>query len=318
MNSSNETVRQTQKASWRDVAAGSRLGLIGAGRLGKTLLLACAQSGLPFEKAYSRRPANLQSLSETLQIPLRSDHLEAVSAQEVVDACDTVFITVNDDAIESVCSGLRWRAGQTAVHCSGATELTALAGASRQGAAVAGFHPLHTFGDVQTAIAGLPGCAVAVEASNTEVLQGLIGLALRLGTRPFELPPGARALYHASAHFAGSLVVTMMDEAVRHWGRWGVGQEAALAALLPLLKSTVRAIEARGLGPGMAGVVARGDAGVLQQHLQALGTVGPDEQRLYAEISLRSVRLAQEAGRISDDQAAAMVTALEATGVALR
>ncbi len=176
---------------------------------------------------------------------------------------------------------------------------------------MAGFHPLHTFGDVQTALSGLPGCAVAVEASEPVALQALTALAQALGTRPFELPPGCRALYHASAHYAGSLVVTLMDEAVRHWDRMGVGQEQALAALLPLLRSTVRAMEARGLGAGMAGVVARGDAGVLQQHLQALDAVGPDERQLYAEISRRSVRLALEAGRISAEQAQAMIPLLD-------
>jgi predicted short-subunit dehydrogenase-like oxidoreductase (DUF2520 family) len=282
-----------------------RLGLIGAGRLGQTLVRACAAAGLPFCAVHSRRADPLQALQQDLGVK------PALSAQAVVDGCDTVFITVADDAIQSVCDSLEWRAGQAVVHCSGATELAALRAAAQQGAVIAGFHPLHTFGDVHTALSGLPGCAVAVEASDPHTLQALTALAQALGTRPFELPAGSRALYHASAHYAGSLVVTLMDEAVRHWARMGVGQEQALVALLPLLRSTVRAMEARGLGPGMAGVVARGDAGVLQQHLQALDAVGPDERQLYAEISRRSVRLALEAGRISAEQAQAMIPLLD-------
>jgi predicted short-subunit dehydrogenase-like oxidoreductase (DUF2520 family) len=283
-----------------------RLGLIGAGRLGQTLVRACAAAGLPFEGVFSRRADPLQALHQDLGVN------PAPSAQAVVDGCDTVFITVADDAIQSVCASLKWRAGQVAVHCSGATELAALRSAAQQGAVAAGFHPLHTFGDVQTALSGLPGCAVAVEASDPHTLQALIALAQTLGTRPFELPAGSRALYHASAHYAGSLVVTLMDEAVRHWTRMGVGQEQALAALLPLLRSTVRAMESRGLGPGMAGVVARGDAGVLQKHLQALGAVGSYERQLYEAISRRSVRLALESGRISAEQAQAMISLLDA------
>lgn len=290
-----------------------RLGLIGAGRLGRTLLLACAKAGVPFTRVHSRQAGPLRDwLLESLPnapSPTGLD-LQAPSAQSVVDGSDTVFITVRDDAIAPVCAGLRWRAGQTVVHCSGATDIHALSAAAAQGAAVAGFHPLHTFGDVQAALASLPGSAVAVEASNPNVLAGLKALARALQTRPFELPRGSRALYHASSHFAGSLVVTLMDEAVRHWARFGVSEKEALAALVPLLRSTVSAIEARGLGPGMAGVVARGDLGVLQQHLQALAEVGPQEQQLYAEISLRSVRLALEADRITDAQAGEMAAAL--------
>mgnify|MGYP000405582769 CR=1 FL=1 len=45
---------------------------------------------------------------------------------------------------------------------------------------------------------------------------------------------------------------------------------------------------------------------VLEQHLQALGAVGPQERQLYADISRRSVRLALESGRIRAEQAQVM------------
>ena len=284
-----------------------RLGLIGAGRLGQTLVRACAAAGHRFEAVHSRRPEALHALEHA------TGTCAVATPQDVVDRCDTVFLTVSDDAIAPVCGALAWRAAQVAVHCSGATELTALAHAQQQGAVAAGLHPLHTFGDVEVALAGLPGSAAAVEATQPSVRDDLAALARDLGLRPFMLPPGTRALYHASSHYAGSLVVTLLDEAVRHWAHLGVPQDQALAALLPLLRSTVRAIEAKGLGPGMAGVVARGDEGVLGLHLQALRAVGQDQERLYAELSLRSVRLAQEVGRIDERQAQAMRERLQFT-----
>ena len=282
------------------MSALGRLGLIGAGRLGQTWACACAAAGHRFEAVHSRRIESAQGLEKTIGARVKD------TAQEVVDACDTVFLTVSDDAIERVCASLNWRAGQVAVHCSGATELGALAHAVQQGAVAAGLHPLHTFGDVETALAGLPGSAAAVEATQPSVQEALTALARDVGLRPFVLPSGTRSLYHASSHYAGSLVVTLLDEALRHWSHLGVTPEQALAALLPLLRSTVRAIEAKGTGPGMAGVVARGDEGVLDLHLRALEVVGRDEERLYAELSLRSVRLALEAGRIDEAKAQAM------------
>jgi hypothetical protein len=62
----------------------------------------------------------------------------------------------------------------------------------------------------------------------------------------------------------------------------------------------------------MAGVVARGDEAVLGRHLQALQAVGPQEAGLYAALSVRSVRLAREAGRIDDVQAMKMLERLSA------
>lgn len=282
-----------------------RLGFIGAGRLGQTLGAALAQAGQAVAAVHSRREASAQALAHRVSLVAPKPAVMP-DPQAVIDACDTVFITVSDDQIAAVARSGAWRAGQVAVHCSGATELHALDAAAQAGAWVAGFHPLHTFGDVEAALAGLPGCAVAVETAHAGARAALVKLAERLQTRPFELPPGSRALYHASAHYAGSMVVTLMDEAVRHWARFGVDETQALAALLPLLRSTVRAIEARGLGPGMAGVAARGDAGSLASHLSALSKLGVQERQLYADLTRRSIRLALAAGRITERQAQEM------------
>lgn len=287
-----------------------RLGFIGAGRLGQTLARAFAQAGLQVAEVSSRSIGSARALAQGVAAVAAPPHVQA-HPQAVADACDTVFITVNDDQIQAVAQALSWRVGQRVVHCSGATELHALAPAASAGSVVAGFHPLHTFADVESALAGLPGCAVAVECADPEGVALLSDLARRIGARPFTLPQGGRALYHASAHYAGSLVVTLMDEALRHWAHLGVPPEQALDALLPLLRSTVRAMESQSLGAGMAGVVARGDAGTLAQHLHALGAVGSQEQRLYADISLRSVRLALASGRISADQAQALQSLLK-------
>lgn len=288
----------------------NRIGFIGAGRLAQVMALALGRAGNKVVAVCSRRTTSARALADRLG---SEGHTVTVmpDAASLVHACDTVFITVSDDQIHPVADGLPWRAGQVALHCSGATDLAALAAAAQAGAHPAGFHPLHTFGDLEAALAGLAGCAVAIESAHEGVRRALFAVAGDLQMRPFQLPTGSRALYHASAHYAGSLVVTLMDEAVRHWARFGVGHDEALAALLPLLNSTVRAIEAKGLGPGMAGVVARGDLGVLQQHLRALGAAGPQELELYAQISLRSVRAALEAQRIDASQAAAMTELLQ-------
>lgn len=288
-----------------------RIGFIGAGRLGQTLALAMAQAGASVAAVHSRREVSARALATRLA-------LEPSSAEELVARCDTVFLSVADDAIAPVAAALAWREGQLVVHCSGATELTALAPATARGAVAAGFHPLHTFGDVDTALAGLPGCAVAVECADPASLAALQALATALGMRPFELPVGTRALYHASAHYAGSGVVTLMDEAVRHWAYLGVDADVALAALLPLLRSTVRAIESRGLAPGMAGVAARGDVGTLRRHLESLAKVGPQALGFYVDLTRRSVRLALEGGRVDEAQARAMLEALDAAQGTIR
>jgi predicted short-subunit dehydrogenase-like oxidoreductase (DUF2520 family) len=113
----------------------------------------------------------------------------AASIQEVVDQCDLIFITTPDSAIATTTEQARWRVGKSAVHCSGATEVAALAAAAREGASIGGFHPMQTFGDPEVAVASLPGCTVTIEAA--EPLNGiLVALAQHLECRVNRLPPG--------------------------------------------------------------------------------------------------------------------------------
>lgn len=297
----------------RDAAAGhgsiralGRVGFIGAGRVAGALALAFARAGLDVRAVHSRGAASAQALAGLLRQRMGAAVAVAEDGSALLAQCDTVLITVNDDQIEPVASALPWRADQNAIHCSGATELTALSAASSAGAVVAGFHPLMTFGDPDVALASLPGCAVAVECADLPLRQALWDLALALGAQPMELPEGSRALYHASAHCAGALVATLVDQAVQHWARFGVSEARATAALLPLLRSTVESMASRGLAGGLAGVVARADVSTLARHLRALGQVGREEERLYAELTRRSIGLALRSGRISAQAAESM------------
>lgn len=227
----------------------------------------------------------------------------AADVADGVAAADLVLLTVPDDVIETVADALPWRTGQAVVHCSGATELTALAAAARAGAQVGGFHPLQIFSDpgmANPSVAGqwLAGCSVAIEADRP-LLDELQRLAHLLGMTPLTLPPGSRAAYHAAASFSASFLLSMLDESVRIWAAVGLREDAALAALLPLARGTLAAAAARGLPGALAGPISRGDVGVVAAHLHALAAVGGGHEALYRELSLRQLRLAQQRGRLS-------------------
>ena len=261
--------------------AGPRLGFIGAGRVGGGLAAAFSQLGCQVGTAG------------------RNAHEQA----SVVAAADIVFLTVPDDAIAELCGSLPWRAGQAAVHCSGACDLAVLAAARRRGAAVGGFHPLHMF------LAGerpeLRGCAVAIEAEG-ELHARLLALVERLGARPLRIPPGGRAAYHAAAHYAGPFIAAGLAEACAIWERLGIAPADALAALLPLARGSLDTIGRAGPAGAMAGSVARGDVGTIARHLEALGAMGDGSRELYRQLALRSVPLGEAQGRLPADRVAAM------------
>ncbi len=275
-----------------------RIGFIGAGRLGTALAWSLARRGASVAAVASRSAASARRLAAGI------DGCAAVDdAQRVVDACDLVFIATPDDAIAAATAALRWRAGVAAVHCSGATELAALAPAAAGGAAVGGFHPLQSFAETEAAIASLPGCTVTIEAD--EPLRAtLVALAARLGCPVNLLPPGARALYHAAAGYASQFVNVLLREASTAWRQWGASEDDALRALVPLARGTLASIERLGVARGMPGPASRGDAGSIERHVAALGALDADMLRLYRELCARSVVLALERGGIDAATAA--------------
>jgi predicted short-subunit dehydrogenase-like oxidoreductase (DUF2520 family) len=282
---------------------GRVLGFIGAGPVGRTLATAFARVGQTVLVGHARLGAH----DDGPQAFTWADSPDAIA-----ERADLTFLTVPDDHIAGVCANVRWRSGTSVVHCSGATELAALAAASQAGAAVGGFHPLQMFANPTVALEGLAGCTVGIEAE-PELAAELDGLGRLIGLRPLRLPPGVRARYHASANYVGPFVIALLREASAIWQSFGADETAAVAALTPLLRGTLAAAIDRGLAGGMGGCVARGDLGTVRAHLDAMDALGADEGALYRTLALRTVPLAVERGTLPEARATAIAAMLEPT-----
>jgi predicted short-subunit dehydrogenase-like oxidoreductase (DUF2520 family) len=267
------------------------IAFIGAGRLAQSLAPALAAAGWPVLAVGSRR------IESALALAARLPDCQALPMAQAVAMAELVFISTPDDAIADTAAALPWRRGQMVVHCSGATPLDALAAARAAGAQVGGFHPLQIFSDPETARALLAGTSVAIEADGG--LQALLHqLAHALGMKPFALPAGGRAAYHAAANLAASFLLSMLDEACQVWAAAGLPAEQALDALLPLSRGTLAAAQQRGLAGALSGPISRGDTAVVAGHLQALQAMGVAHGDFYRQLALRQLALAEQAGRL--------------------
>ncbi|MGE5244674.1 MAG: Rossmann-like and DUF2520 domain-containing protein [Betaproteobacteria bacterium] len=270
-----------------------RVGFIGAGRVAAALAEAVHRAGFAVTAIFSRNRQKAEAVAARAP-----GAAVAGSAQSAADACDLIFLTVTDDAIETVCTETTWRSGQSVVHCSGATELDALRHARNAGALVGAFHPLQMFANPAVAIETLPGCTVTIDAESP-LADTLEDVARRIGCRPVRLPPGRRALYHASAYYVGPFLVALMQEAAQIWRAFGASERDALLALVPLLEGTVAAVKDSGLAEGMGGCVARGDVGTVVRHLAALEAFSPEMASLYRQLALRTIPLGVARGTLS-------------------
>ena len=278
------------------------LGFIGAGRVGTGLASGFARAGMNVVAIASRTSASAQKLAKRVR------GARACAPQEVADRADIAFLTVPDDAIEGLASSLRWREGAACVHCSGAADLDVLKKAVADGALAGGFHPLHMFGEAGEPPGALAGCAIALTGPDA-LVQRLARLARALDARPLRLPEGGRALYHAAANFSGAFVIALVQEAIALWGKLGIAETDALAALLPLLRGTADNVEKLGAAGGLGSAIARGDAGTIRRHLDVLAREAPDSLELYRILSLRTIPLALAKGTL-EPAAAKEITAL--------
>jgi predicted short-subunit dehydrogenase-like oxidoreductase (DUF2520 family) len=274
-----------------------RLGIIGAGTVGTALAVRLNRAGYAITAVASRTIASAERLAQTTGSGQVYDTL-----QNVADNADLVFITTPDDAIAVVVNQVHWHRGQYVVHCSGADSLDVLEAARLAGAKVGSFHPLQTFANIQKAIENLPGSTFALEAEG-DLLDILKAMAEALEGHWIKLGAGDKAAYHTAAVMTSNYLVTLVKLATDLWGSFGIPREAAVQALLPLLKGTLNNIENLSVPRALTGPIARGDIGTIQIHLNTLRETSPAILPVYCELGLQTVPVALAKGKINERQA---------------
>jgi predicted short-subunit dehydrogenase-like oxidoreductase (DUF2520 family) len=277
-----------------------KTGFIGAGTTGTALAVRLSQKKWPVVAVSSR------TLSSAQRLARRVPNCQVChTAQELADIAELVFITTPDDVIAQVCSKVRWRKGQSVVHCSGAHSVDILEPAKKLGAAVGSFHPLQTFADVDQAIENLPGSTFVLEAEEP-LLSTLKELTRFLNGNWVRLKPGDKVLYHAAAVFACNYLVTLVKLALDLWQNFGISSQDATRALLPLLRGTINNIDNIGLPNCLTGPIARGDLGTIERHLSALEDRSPSLLTTYKELGLQTIPIALAKGKVNEQKAKEM------------
>ena len=231
-------------------------------------------------------------------------------AQELVDNADMVFITTPDDIIPRVAAELKWRTGQSVVHCSGASTVHSLDSAREQGAMVGAIHPCQTFAGREQAIANLPGSTFAIE-SEEPLKKTLTEIAKSLNGDLVYLTSEDKALYHAAACIACNYFCTLVDIATDLWQNFGKSKEEAAKAYIPLLQGSVNNIASIGFPGCLTGPIARGDVKTIQSHLVALEKYAPDILPLYRELGLKTIPIGIAKGTLSESKAEELRSLLE-------
>ena len=283
-----------------------KVGFIGAGTVGTALAVLLNSKGYRFAGASRRSQTSAENTTGVVSNLRILD-----SNQEVADAAEIVFITTPDNTIATVVSQVRWRDGQSVVHCSGADSTDILEPAKNSGAMVGCFHPLQTFAGVEQAIENIPGSTFGIEAEEP-LLTTLKDMATALDGHWIRLRAGDKVAYHAAAVFACNYLVTLVKMATDLWQTFSVPTDQATTALLPLIKGTLHNIETIGIPQCLTGPIARGDTGTVTKHLKTLREKAPALLFPYKELGLQTIPIALAKGKIDEKQARELEAVLKA------
>jgi predicted short-subunit dehydrogenase-like oxidoreductase (DUF2520 family) len=281
------------------------VGVIGAGRVGAVLGSALRAAGHAVVGVSAVSRASRDRADALLPA------VPVLTVPEVVERSELVLVTVPDDALPALVSGLAetgaWQPGQLVVHVSGRYGWRVLEPVVMRGAIPLALHPAMTFTGTSLDLTRLTDCCFGVTAPNAVLPIGQ-ALVVEMGAEPVVVAEEARPLYHAALAHGSNHLVTLVAQALDVLRAAGV--EHPDRVLGPLLSASLDNALRSG-DTALTGPVVRGDAGTVAAHLEALAGSGVEgATQAYRALARVTAVRALAGGRLKPAQADALLAAL--------
>ncbi|OUC99391.1 Rossmann-like and DUF2520 domain-containing protein [Streptosporangium minutum] len=287
----------------RDRPARLAVGVVGAGRVGSALGAALARAGHRVVAASGVSDSSRERAAERLGlVPTRPE--------DVVSKSDLILLTVPDDVLPDLVSGLVGTGadlrGKLVAHTSGAYGLAVLNPAIKAGALPLALHPVMTFTGKDDDLRRLVGISYGVTAPDPlrPVAEALV---IEMEGEPVWIEDEDRALYHAALAGAANHMVTLVAESSELLEKIGVEQPGRM--LGPLLGAALENVLRLGIA-GLTGPVVRGDAGTVRKHVDALILAAPEAADAYVALARLTADRALAAGLLKPEAAERLLDAL--------
>ncbi|GAA4987324.1 DUF2520 domain-containing protein [Streptomyces hyderabadensis] len=281
----------------KDRPARLTVGVVGAGRVGPALAASLQLAG--------HRPVAVSGVSDASRrraAALLPD-VPIMTPAEVLQRAELVLLTVPDDALPGLVSGLAEtgavRPGQLLVHTSGRYGARVLDPALRVGALPLALHPAMTFTGTPVDVQRLAGCSFGVTAPE-ELRLAAEALVIEMGGEPEWIAEDRRPLYHAALALGSNHLITLVAQSLELLRTAGVtAPDRMLGPLLGAsLDNALRSGDAALTGP-----VARGDAGTVAAHITELREHAPQAVAGYLAMARATADRALDHGLLKPELA---------------
>jgi predicted short-subunit dehydrogenase-like oxidoreductase (DUF2520 family) len=283
----------------------TRIGVVGAGRVGAVLSAALRAAG------HEAMAAAGESTASVARIDALLPGVGRAKPTDVARSCDLLLLTVPDDMLENVVTTMvgagAIRSGQVVCHTSGRHGLAVLSAATEIGARPLALHPAMTFTGTALDLERLPGCVYGVTArdEDRDLAQSLVD---DLGGHAVWVPEDKRTLYHAGLAHGANHLITLVSQAMELLAASGAEDPAAM--LRPLLTASLENALVAG-DAALTGPIVRGDANTVAAHLAEIAESAPATIPSYVAMAKATADRAVLDGRLLPIRAGKIVRLLD-------
>lgn len=255
------------------------ISIIGFGRVGKALYYSLKEKGYPVKSVFSRTKKDIPEY-------------EGDFPEDLQSLGKLTFFTVTDAELAAIAELLALLEGDFSrhvfVHCSGTLSSSVFKKLKSQEVEVASFHPLKAVTDLTREFSGT---WFDVEGSG-EAVNLLAGIANEIGANTITITEEVKPLLHIAAVMASNYVVTLLKVASQIASESGLNEKEASEALLTLMQSSIKNIEAEGVDRALTGPIERADTTTIENHLNILKK-NEAFLTLYKTLGIHTVQLSK-------------------------
>ncbi len=277
------------------------ISLIGAGRVGRSLLSALVQAGNKPVAIISGSSKSAGALAEIVGCPLFGEDIALIP-----ELTDLIILTLPDDSLDSVIENIRrewkYRPGTLVIHTSGIRESAILNPLLECGARTVSIHPAASFPAEE--ILALKGIHFGIEGNERGAAEELIS---SIGGIPMNIEPGKKALYHAACTLASGYLNILMEASSELMGNAGIKKSEDI--VMELAGSALKGWNKSGIH-SLTGSIVRGDIESVKSHLNAL-EINEQNLDIYRVLALKTVWRCEAEGIIAKNRAEELKAALK-------
>lgn len=261
-----------------------KIGIVGAGKVGCSMGKYLEEHGQAVMGYFSKSKKSVEEAATFV-------HTGAfLTLEELVEACDVIWITTPDDAIAAVWESVRRLLVHDKIIChfSGSLSSDVFSKRDESGVKACSIHPVYAFSDKFTAFQQLNTAMFTMEGDE-EALFVMKPLFESMGNKVQVIAPEMKARYHAAAVMASNLMIGLYRMSEKMLMDCGFDEETAEELLRPLVRGNIDKLLASTPQEALTGPVERGDEKTIQKHLPVLTK---QERCVYAALSRELVEIA--------------------------